>query len=234
MMQKVIEYSSSKCQVVCNIDRILKQAGGWSCINQYSNTVAEGSAKLANVCQVPLRMEFWVQGIDGKREEAIFHGARSSPHPPKKSNREMKHSSVNTGKIGHALLLPTTGTHESCLTGDSRANEHLGMVVLHTLFLREHNRLVKELHDLNPHWSPNTLYQEARKIVGAIHQVQHFSTCLVQKYWQIQIICPVRCLLLSTQVVSLRFQMVVLTVSKCLCIILRPWTFFICVVSWSS
>ncbi|XP_019712537.1 eosinophil peroxidase isoform X2 [Hippocampus comes] len=60
----------------------------------------------------------------------------------------------------------------SCFqAGDSRANEHLGMVVLHTLFLREHNRLVKELHDLNPHWSPNTLYQEARKIVGAIHQI---------------------------------------------------------------
>lgn len=61
--------------------------------------------------------------------------------------------------------------HDLCFTGDSRANEHLGMIALHTLFLREHNRLVKELHLLNPHWSPDTLYQEARKIMGAIHQV---------------------------------------------------------------
>lgn len=45
------------------------------------------------------------------------------------------------------------------------------MIALHTLFLREHNRLVKELCLLNPHWSPDTLYQEARKIMGAIHQV---------------------------------------------------------------
>jgi len=45
------------------------------------------------------------------------------------------------------------------------------MIALHTLFLREHNRLVRELHLLNPHWSPDTLYQEARKIMGAIHQV---------------------------------------------------------------
>lgn len=45
------------------------------------------------------------------------------------------------------------------------------MIALHTLFLREHNRLVKELHLLNPHWSPDTLYEEARKIMGAIHQV---------------------------------------------------------------
>uniref|UniRef100_A0A673ZTY0 Eosinophil peroxidase-like n=1 Tax=Salmo trutta TaxID=8032 RepID=A0A673ZTY0_SALTR len=58
-----------------------------------------------------------------------------------------------------------------CCLGDSRANEHLGMIALHTLFLREHNRLVRELHLLNAHWSPDTLYQEARKIMGAVHQV---------------------------------------------------------------
>ncbi|CAJ1056541.1 LOW QUALITY PROTEIN: eosinophil peroxidase [Xyrichtys novacula] len=60
----------------------------------------------------------------------------------------------------------------SCFhAGDSRANEHLGMIALHTLFLREHNRLVKVLHQLNSHWSPDTLYEEARKIMGAIHQI---------------------------------------------------------------
>ncbi|KAM3609205.1 uncharacterized protein V6R79_011012 [Siganus canaliculatus] len=67
--------------------------------------------------------------------------------------------------------LSGANVRHSCFTGDSRANEHLGMIVLHTLFLREHNRLVKELHLLNPHWSPDTLYQEARKILGAIHQI---------------------------------------------------------------
>uniref|UniRef100_A0AAY4DGK2 Sushi domain-containing protein n=1 Tax=Denticeps clupeoides TaxID=299321 RepID=A0AAY4DGK2_9TELE len=60
----------------------------------------------------------------------------------------------------------------SCfLAGDSRVNEHLGMIALHTLFLREHNRLTQELQQLNPHWSPDTLYQEARKIMAAIHQI---------------------------------------------------------------
>uniref|UniRef100_A0A668AN98 Eosinophil peroxidase n=1 Tax=Myripristis murdjan TaxID=586833 RepID=A0A668AN98_9TELE len=72
--------------------------------------------------------------------------------------------------------MPFLSTHQenttSCFqAGDSRANEHLGMIVLHTLFLREHNRLVKELHLLNPQWGPDTLYQEARKIMGAIHQI---------------------------------------------------------------
>ncbi|XP_059832356.1 eosinophil peroxidase-like [Hypanus sabinus] len=57
------------------------------------------------------------------------------------------------------------------LAGDSRANEHLGMQALHTIFLREHNRIVLELHQLNPHWSGEILYQEARKIMGAYHQI---------------------------------------------------------------
>ncbi|XP_053496888.1 eosinophil peroxidase [Ictalurus furcatus] len=73
----------------------------------------------------------------------------------------------NTGKNTTSM-----GNLTFCyLAGDSRANEHLGMIALHTLFLREHNRLAKELHMLNPHWSPDTLYQEARKILGAVHQV---------------------------------------------------------------
>ncbi|RVE71729.1 hypothetical protein OJAV_G00054890 [Oryzias javanicus] len=60
----------------------------------------------------------------------------------------------------------------SCFqAGDSRVNEHLGLIALHTVFLREHNRLVSELHHLNPHWSPDTLYQEARKIIGAMQQI---------------------------------------------------------------
>lgn len=37
--------------------------------------------------------------------------------------------------------------------------------------MREHNRLAAELRRLNPHWSGDKLYNEARKIVGAMVQV---------------------------------------------------------------
>ncbi|ELR60992.1 Thyroid peroxidase [Bos mutus] len=39
------------------------------------------------------------------------------------------------------------------------------------LWLREHNRLATALKALNAHWSADTAYQEARKVVGALHQI---------------------------------------------------------------
>lgn len=58
--------------------------------------------------------------------------------------------------------------------GDTRANENMGLMALHTLFLREHNRLARELKTLNPQWDGEKLYQEARKIIGALIQVPTF------------------------------------------------------------
>ncbi|KFU91568.1 Myeloperoxidase, partial [Chaetura pelagica] len=55
--------------------------------------------------------------------------------------------------------------------GDKRVTENLGLSALHTVFLREHNRLVTELRKLNPHWDGEKLYQESRKILIAINQV---------------------------------------------------------------
>ncbi|KAG9336338.1 hypothetical protein JZ751_002685, partial [Albula glossodonta] len=93
---------------------------------------------------------------------------------------------------------PQTPTEQNNLTscfqaGDSRANEHLGMIALHTLFLREHNRLARELHLINPHWSPDTLYQEARKIMGAIHQVltwEHYLPRVLGESSYLQLLPP--------------------------------------------
>uniref|UniRef100_A0ACB8G205 Uncharacterized protein n=1 Tax=Sphaerodactylus townsendi TaxID=933632 RepID=A0ACB8G205_9SAUR len=57
------------------------------------------------------------------------------------------------------------------IAGDSRSNEHLGMQVLHTVFLRESNRIADALHQINPQWSGEILYQETRKIIGAYLQI---------------------------------------------------------------
>ncbi|XP_048829891.1 thyroid peroxidase isoform X2 [Brienomyrus brachyistius] len=63
---------------------------------------------------------------------------------------------------------------ECFLAGDSRVSEILPLSALHTLWLREHNRIAAGLKELNAHWSHEQTYQEARKIVGALHQVITF------------------------------------------------------------
>lgn len=55
--------------------------------------------------------------------------------------------------------------------GDERANENIALSSLHTLMLREHNRLARALAVLNPQWSGERIYQETRKIIGGYFQV---------------------------------------------------------------
>lgn len=66
------------------------------------------------------------------------------------------------------------GTHESLfLAGDVRANEQVALTALHTLFVREHNRLTKKIRNRSPELDGESVYQIARRIVGA--QIQHIT-----------------------------------------------------------
>ena len=60
---------------------------------------------------------------------------------------------------------------ENCfLAGDVRANEQVSLTIMHTLWFREHNRIARELKEINPFWNDERLFQEARRIVGALIQ----------------------------------------------------------------
>ena len=76
------------------------------------------------------------------------------------------------------LLLPVDEASGMFLAGDVRANEQVGLTAMHTLFVREHNRLAariaEELEDLDD----EQIYQMARKIVGAEIQVITYSEFL--------------------------------------------------------
>ena len=53
------------------------------------------------------------------------------------------------------------------IAGDSRANEHIALMALHVLFIREHNRLAEDIAERNPNWSDEDIFQLARKLVAA-------------------------------------------------------------------
>ncbi|KAL7017804.1 hypothetical protein ACKWTF_010537 [Chironomus riparius] len=59
----------------------------------------------------------------------------------------------------------TDNAQETCyISGDSRINQNPTLSIVQILFVREHNRIALELQKLNPHWSDEILFQEARRI----------------------------------------------------------------------
>nr|XP_012145980.1 PREDICTED: uncharacterized protein LOC100880086 isoform X3 [Megachile rotundata] len=75
-------------------------------------------------------------------------------------------------------LLPQSPTHPECkaksgfcfIGGDGRASEQPALTVMHTMWVREHNRMVEGLRQINPHWDGEKLFQQSRRIVSAMLQ----------------------------------------------------------------
>lgn len=70
---------------------------------------------------------------------------------------------------------PGLSDHTCYLAGDRRANEQLGLLSMHVLFVREHNRIAAQLRQINPTWTSELVFQETRKIVIAQLQLITFE-----------------------------------------------------------
>ena len=66
--------------------------------------------------------------------------------------------------------LPNGGNRHCVFAGDFRVNEQPGLSTMHTLWVREHNRVAAELMRINPRWDLERVFQEARRIVIATWQ----------------------------------------------------------------
>ena len=82
---------------------------------------------------------------------------------------------TSTDSSGRQLLPVTPGcSNGACFfAGDSRATEQPLLTLMHTLWMREHNRVARQLASLNPTWADETIFQEARRIV--IAEIQHIT-----------------------------------------------------------
>ena len=60
-----------------------------------------------------------------------------------------------------------------CICPDIRANENPSLAAVHTLFIREHNRLAGRVAAANPTWTDDQIFQAARRYVIAL--LQHIT-----------------------------------------------------------
>lgn len=113
-----------------------------------------------------------VYGSDKTRADALrsFQGGRM-----KTSESDL----LPYNSEGLANENPTRRPVESLfLAGDVRANENVALSSLHTVFMREHNRLADQISRDNPEMDDEAVYQRARKMVGAQIQAITFNEFL--------------------------------------------------------
>ncbi|XP_046806470.1 uncharacterized protein LOC111676439 [Lucilia cuprina] len=55
-------------------------------------------------------------------------------------------------------------------SGDGRSGEQPGLLALHHVWVHEHNHIATKLSEMNLHWSDEKIYQETRRIIGAMFQ----------------------------------------------------------------
>ncbi|KAH7975009.1 hypothetical protein HPB49_022628 [Dermacentor silvarum] len=78
----------------------------------------------------------------------------------------LRSQSVNGDTLLPASMEPAMdncsqhGDNGMCFhAGDVRTNQNVGQVTMHTIWMRDHNRIARKLHAVNPHWNDERLFQ---------------------------------------------------------------------------
>lgn len=71
-----------------------------------------------------------------------------------------------------------TNKEDFFIAGDIRCNENIALTAIHTLFVREHNRLCDEIKSSKPEWKEEEIFQQARRTVIALMQKITFEEFL--------------------------------------------------------
>jgi len=90
----------------------------------------------------------------------------------------LRFSNIPGSKFEHLPLRPNgdecrrsgVRTCKVFQTGDPRAEDNNFLTSMHAIWMREHNRIARDLAHLNPRWDDETLFQEAKRITIAEYQ----------------------------------------------------------------
>ncbi|RNA19459.1 Peroxidasin [Brachionus plicatilis] len=113
-----------------------------------------------------------IYGIDQDRADELrtFSGGLLATSEPLNTNNVQVTSGDYLPLSSDTCSSSSDPTYNCFLAGEYRTSENLGLVSIHTLFLREHNRIAGKLATNNPTWTDEELYQETRRIVIALLQ----------------------------------------------------------------
>jgi len=115
-------------------------------------------------------------GVDGPRQQineitAYIDASNVYGSDPVRAGDLRSLDSASTGllKTSQGDLLPFDEDGIFFFAGDVRANEQIALTAMHTLFVREHNRLASMIVTRNPELigSGDQIYELARRLVGA-------------------------------------------------------------------
>ncbi|XP_030764451.1 uncharacterized protein LOC115888752 [Sitophilus oryzae] len=106
--------------------------------------------------------------LDGS---VVYGSSRCALSKLKGNNGKMNVTERPRGKD----LLPRDDKQAECrsasglcfVAGDGRASEQPGLMMIHTFYMREHNRLMEGLQRVNPHWDHHQVFEQSRKILIA-------------------------------------------------------------------
>ena len=160
--------------VVINVplgDRDLDPTGMGKVIIPLDKTAfSEGTGTdINNPAQIENNITAWLDGSN-------IYGS------DKERNKYLREFAGGRLKVSEGDLLPFGDEHISnanpsrqqphhlFAAGDIRANENSVLVSMHTLFVREHNRIAGELATAHPDWQDDELYNRARQINIAQYQ----------------------------------------------------------------
>ena len=101
-----------------------------------------------------------VNNITGWLDASMVYGSDAATA----ASLRLPDGHMKTSPGGNLPIDPATGMF---MAGDVRAAENPDLTAMQTLFVREHNYQVDQLHQQHPNWTDEQLYQNAKAIVTA-------------------------------------------------------------------